>query len=141
MVLLDTDLLSLLEWTESPIAQRLQVRLEKLQENEIATSIIHFEEQTRGWLTVLAKARRMKDQIEAYRRLHAILDLYCSLQVLDFGEQAAIAFARLSKAKTRLGTMDLKIAAIALTNEATLLTRNVRDFQKIPGLKVEDWTK
>jgi tRNA(fMet)-specific endonuclease VapC len=37
--------------------------------------------------------------------------------------------------------MDLKIAAIALAHTATLVTRNTRDFEKIAGLKIEDWTK
>jgi tRNA(fMet)-specific endonuclease VapC len=35
--------------------------------------------------------------------------------------------------------MDLKIASIALANGATLLTRNTRDFQKVPGLQIENW--
>jgi len=35
--------------------------------------------------------------------------------------------------------MDLKIASIVLVHGATLLTNNVRDFEKVPGLKVEDW--
>ena len=35
--------------------------------------------------------------------------------------------------------MDLKIAAIVIANEASLLSRNLMDFSKIPGLKVEDW--
>ena len=38
------------------------------------------------------------------------------------------------------GTMDLKIAAITIANDATLLTRNVVDFQRIPNLRIEDWT-
>jgi tRNA(fMet)-specific endonuclease VapC len=36
--------------------------------------------------------------------------------------------------------MDLKIAAIVLAHDATLLSRNLSDFRKVPGLKVEDWT-
>jgi tRNA(fMet)-specific endonuclease VapC len=35
--------------------------------------------------------------------------------------------------------MDLKIAATAIANNATLLSRNLKDFNKVPGLKVEDW--
>ena len=39
----------------------------------------------------------------------------------------------------RIGAMDLKIASIALANNATLLSRNLKDFGKVPDLKVEDW--
>ena len=42
-------------------------------------------------------------------------------------------------AKIRLGTMDLKIAAIALVNDALLLTANRRDFERVPALRVENW--
>jgi tRNA(fMet)-specific endonuclease VapC len=37
--------------------------------------------------------------------------------------------------------MDLRVAAVALTLKATVLTRNLRDFEKVPGLIVEDWSK
>ena len=40
----------------------------------------------------------------------------------------------------RIGTMDLKIAAIVLAHDATLLTKNLSDFRKVPGSKVADWT-
>lgn len=53
---------------------------------------------------------------------------------------AAAEFERLRKQRIRIGTMDLKIAAIALANNATLLSKNLRDFGKVPGLKVEDWS-
>lgn len=49
-------------------------------------------------------------------------------------------YARLRQAKICVGTMDLKIAAIALANDVTLLTRNLSDFGKLPYLKSEDWS-
>jgi tRNA(fMet)-specific endonuclease VapC len=45
------------------------------------------------------------------------------------------------KTKVRVGAMDLKIAAVALANSVAVITRNIGDFSKIPGLKAEDWTK
>ncbi|HZZ79499.1 MAG TPA: type II toxin-antitoxin system VapC family toxin [Gemmataceae bacterium] len=50
-------------------------------------------------------------------------------------------YIELKEKKTRAPTMDLRIASIVLANDATLLTRNLRDFQRIPGLKVEDWSR
>lgn len=65
---------------------------------------------------------------------------YRRVKILDFDHQAAVEFDRLQKQRIRIGTMDLKIAAIALANNATLLSRNLKDFGKVPGLKVEDWS-
>ena len=79
-------------------------------------------------------------EIEAYRRLNRNLDGFCECRVLDFEERAAAELQRLRRMKIRIGTMDLKIAAISLVHEATLLSRNLVDFKKVPGLKVEDWT-
>jgi tRNA(fMet)-specific endonuclease VapC len=50
-----------------------------------------------------------------------------------------IIFEQLQKKKVRIGTMDLKIASIALSRNLVLLTRNDRDFIKVPDLKIEDW--
>jgi len=61
--------------------------------------------------------------------------------LLDFDERAAAEFQRLRKLYPRIGSMDLKIAAIVLVQGATLLTRNLADFGKINGLAVEDWTE
>lgn len=140
MVILDTDHVSLLEWGESPEAQRLGARLEHLTTEKIATTIISFEEQTRGWLTSIAKSRTMAQQIQAYRRLKRHLVNYCRMIVLDFDGTAAAEFQRLRKLRLRMGTMDLKIAAVVLSHNATLLTRNLVDFRTVPGLKIEDWT-
>ena len=96
----------------------------------------------RGWMAVVAKTRKVKDQIDAYRRLSRQLRIFRSVAViLEFDENAAIEFQRLKKDHPRLGTMDLKIAAIALTHRATLVSRNERDFRQIAGIALENWTK
>jgi tRNA(fMet)-specific endonuclease VapC len=60
--------------------------------------------------------------------------------VLEFDSRAAAEFERLQRLRLRIGTMDLKIAAVALTHDATVLTKNFKDFSRVPGLRVEDWT-
>jgi tRNA(fMet)-specific endonuclease VapC len=62
------------------------------------------------------------------------------IPLLPFDNRAAAEFDRLRQSRIRIGTMDLKIAAIALANDATLLTRNLSDFRKVPGLRAEDWS-
>lgn len=141
MVILDTDNVSLLERSDQPFGARLRDRLLQLRPEDYATTIISYEEQCCGWLSSLAKAKSMLEQIERYQRLARHLQNYCGLRVLPFDERAAIEFQRLKSAKIRVGTMDLRIAAIALALDATLLTRNLRDFIKVPGLKIEDWTR
>jgi len=141
MVILDTDHVSLLEHADHPLQERLSKRLSGLTEAEVATSVISYEEQCRGWLGALAKAKLVKDEITAYSRLIIQLRNYCAINVVPFDERAAVELQRLKSAKIRVGTMDLKIAAIVLAREATLLTRNLRHFIKVPGLKIEDWTR
>jgi len=139
MYILDTDHLSLLGRANSPEAQRLRFRLARLKPEERVTTIITFEEQMRGWMSHLAQARSLTQQVEAYRRLKEFLDRYLKITVLEFDDAAAAEFERLKQARLRIGTMDLKIAAIALAHGATVLTRNLKDFSRVPSLRAEDW--
>jgi tRNA(fMet)-specific endonuclease VapC len=69
-------------------------------------------------------------------------DHFSVLKYLDQPKFAALAageFMRLRRQGVRIGSLDLKIASIALVQGATLLSANVRDFRKVPGLKVENW--
>ena len=141
MYILDTDMISLLESVStSPEAQRLRFRMARLKPEEHITTIITFEEQVRVWTAYLAQKRTMAQQVGAYRRLKCVLNRYLKLTVLEFDEAAAAEFERMQKSRIRIGMMDLKIAAIALTQNATLLTRNTKDFSKGPGLHIEDWS-
>lgn len=141
MYILDTDHLSLLGRADSPGAQRLRFRLAGLKPEERITTIITFEEQMRGWMSHLAQSRSLVRQVEAYRRLKEFLDRYLKITVLEFDEAAAAEFERLKQSRLRIGAMDLKIASIALAHNATVLTRNLKDFNRVSGLRVEDWTE
>ncbi len=140
MVVLDTDHLSLLLLAESEAAEKIAMRLASRHIRELTTTIVTYEEQTRGWLAQIACARNLPQEIEAYQRLKTSLQDFCTMEVLDFDDEAAAEYRRLRGMKIRIGTMDLKIAAIALTHGETLLSRNLVDFKKVPGLTVEDWT-
>jgi tRNA(fMet)-specific endonuclease VapC len=142
MYILDTDHISVTESAStSAEGQRLRLRLAALKPEERITTIITFEEQVRGWMSYLAQARSLTKQVGAYRRLKGVLDRYLTIIVLEFDEAAAVEFQRLQGLRLRIGTMDLKIAAIALARGGTVLTRNVKDFGVVPGLRVEDWTQ
>lgn len=49
-------------------------------------------------------------------------------------------YEQLRQQKIRIGTRDLRIGAIALSAGGTVVTRNARDFLRIPGLSIENWT-
>ena len=140
MVVLDTDHLSLLERPASGPGERLRQRILSIGADQFTTTIITFDEQTRGWLSFAGQARTVGEQVEAYKRLRKHLDNYRALVVLDFDQEAAWQLQRLQKLRLRIGTMDLKIAAIVLVHDATLLSRNLQHFGQVPGLKVEDWS-
>ena len=140
MIILDTDHLSVLERREQPAVGHLLTRLAEQPTSEVMTTVISYEEQMRGWMAYIARARSMTQQITAYGRLLSHVENYRHIRVLGFDEAAAAAFQRLRRRHRRIGTMDLKIAAIVLSRRATLLSRNLRDFSQIPDLHVEDWT-
>lgn len=141
MYILDTDHLSLLGQTSGTPAQQLRARLTEFNIEQRVTTIITFEEQLRGWMAVLAQSRSVRRQVAVYERLQRILNSFSQLTVLEFDDAAAAQFEGLRQVRLRVGTMDLKIAAIALSRDATVLTRNLRDFGQVPHLRVEDWTR
>ncbi len=141
MIILDTDCISLLERDNTDAARLRQRLAEEVSPLDAATTIITFEEQMRGWLAYIAKARTLENQITAYAKLSRFLDNYRAIPVLPFDEVAAAEFRRLQALKIRVGAMDLKIAAITLAQNALLITRNLSDFEQVPHLRLADWTK
>jgi tRNA(fMet)-specific endonuclease VapC len=106
-----------------------------------ATTVISLEEHLRGWLAAIHGARSVERQIVFYRELLDLISFFRRWTVLSFNERAAKTFAELRKQGVRIGSMDLKIASIVMAHNAMLLSANLRDFEKVPGLRVEDWIK
>lgn len=140
MRVFDTNHISVLE-RRGPEADRLLARLANVPTQEIRVTVISYEERIRGWMAAIAAAKNSSAQVMQYERLLAQLENYCNLSILPFDEEAAARFDELRKFHRRHSAPDLKIAAITLVNDATLLTQNERDFRAIEGLKFEDWTR
>jgi tRNA(fMet)-specific endonuclease VapC len=95
----------------------------------------------RGWISALAKAKSPKAELPIYSRLVSHVDAYRRMKIVPFEEAAFEQMESFRQQRIRLGTMDLKIAAIVMAVEGVLVTRNVADFEKIPDLQIEDWSK
>ena len=143
MIILDTDHLSELQSFASDRGARLSARLEASTDSDIRIGVISYEEQVRGWMARINAEKSVARQVLWYDRLLLMLGFYeqQASSVLRFDEAAASLFEILRGRKVRIGSNDLKIAAIALSNDATLLSANLADFRQVPGLRVEDWLR
>jgi tRNA(fMet)-specific endonuclease VapC len=139
MILLDTDHVSVFRFAEHPRALALGDRLESSSEGPYAATVISFEEQARGWLAEISRARIAAKQVHRYEELAKTVEFFRKWRIIRFDARAAEEFGRLRKQHRRVGASDLKIAAIALVNGALLLTANLRDYSQVPGLRVENW--
>ena len=139
MIVLDTDHISILQHVDSDLAAALQRRLARSPDTDVATTAITVEEQSRSWLSLISRYADARRQVAYYDRFVATFRFFAKWRVVPFDDAAAVRFQELRSARIRIGSTDLKIAAICLVNDATLLSRNLSDFVHVPGLHVEDW--
>lgn len=137
MILLDTDHVSVLNRPESGRGAKLFARPATVSTAAVHVSIVSVEEQMRGWLASIAKARQAVRQVSSYRELAGLFRYFDKFNIVLFDDAAADIMSILRP--IQIGTMDKKIAAIALANGALLLTANRRDFEQVPGLNVANW--
>ena len=140
MILLDTDHTTFLKYPDSERGRRMIDRLNAVSASEvIGVAIVTVEERMRGWLAVIAKEKSALRQVVGYRELALLFEFYEQFEIVPFDEAAARRFDDLRRKKLRIGSRDLKIAATALVNDALLLSANLTDFERVPGLRVENW--
>jgi tRNA(fMet)-specific endonuclease VapC len=139
--ILDTDAMTV--WLDPRHALRDNVarRFVGLGALQRVTTVVSLQEQVRGWLSEIHRARKASEIIGAYANLHTAFKGYCEFEVLAYDRAAQNRFEDFRRQKIRVPTMDLRIACIALVSNATLLTRNVRDFRQVPGLTFEDCSR
>ena len=135
LFILDTDHVSLHQ-RKSPI---VTARIENCSKEELAITVVTVGEQMRGRLAQLGQ--RKVDLIAVYELLRATSEYFCGLRILPFDAIAQQIYQELRSHKLHAGKLDLRIAAIALSLSATIVTRNTRDFEQVPGLKIEDWSR
>jgi tRNA(fMet)-specific endonuclease VapC len=139
MILLDTDHLSILVNARASTHGTLLRRMEAAGTEFFGVPVVAAEEQCRGWLAEVTRQRDVDRQVLAYDNLAKLFDFLGHWAIVRFDTRAATEFKALRKQLRRMGTQDLKIAAIALANGALLLSANLRDFRQVPGLRVDNW--
>jgi tRNA(fMet)-specific endonuclease VapC len=134
----DTDHLSLNQRFDPSVTARLTHF--DYREHQLLTTVINHQEQIAGRFEQIHRAKDSVALVEAYRLFKATIDYFKPWQFLDYDDRAEHHFQSARKSGIRIGTMDLRIAAICIVNNAILITRNRKDFQQVPDLKFEDWS-
>lgn len=135
--ILDTDHVTLFQHSYPKISQRART----VGSSNIFVTTVTLEEQLRERLAGISRSATKPERLAvAYENLRKTLLYFCSVNLLNFDDAAYNCYQSLHQQKIRIGTQDLRIAAIALANQATLVTRNQQDFSKVSSLSLEDWT-
>jgi tRNA(fMet)-specific endonuclease VapC len=138
MFVLDTDTLNLVFRGHPRVVARRSV----VPSSEIAIAIITRIELLQGRFAFLFKAATAAELRRAQELLEQTEQALATIaEVLPIEEGAADEFDRLRQNRKlkKIGRGDLLIAAITLANRATLVTRNLKDFRLVPGLRIENW--
>ncbi|MDJ0800930.1 MAG: type II toxin-antitoxin system VapC family toxin [Calothrix sp. MO_167.B12] len=139
LYILDTDHVSLLLQGNKPVASRVaQVDL------NLAITIITVQEIFNGWIVKINDPNQSNNLVNLYNKLWITQQYFKAVTIINFDTTAYTCYENLLKENKKLNKKklqkDLRIAAIALSNNAVMVTRNHKDFSQIPGLSLEDWT-
>ncbi len=136
LYIFDTDTLTLYERMNPAVVRNVFYHLA----DDIRVSSITVEEQLAGWFGALRSARTPQQIEAAHVRLSAAVRLLSNWDIVPFTAPAEARYQSLLKQRLNVGGNDLRIAAIALEVGAAVVTRNRRDFARVPGVVWEDWS-
>src|SRR5262245_33914054 len=133
--LLDTDHVTLYQHGHPQVTQRLSTE----PHGTVGISVVTLEETLRGRLAVVSGSTGLK-RIRAYAHLLASWQLLQPFPIAPYDQTCEDEFQKLRSLRLRIGSQDLRIAAPALANKLTAVTRNRVDFGQVPNLMIEDWS-
>lgn len=138
MIAFDTDILSDILRGDPVLARRAS----SYSIDEQLVPIVVVEEILRGRFNAIRSAEAGQSRLtmdRAYQLFEATLVAFRRFRSLSYTSAAHDQFQAWRAQKIRIGTHDLRIAAICVTHSAMLVTRNKRDFDQVPGLRFEVW--
>jgi tRNA(fMet)-specific endonuclease VapC len=135
LFILDTDIVTLLQRSHARVCQNVHAHLPA----QLAITVLTVEEQLSGWYAWLRNAKQPAQLARGYQELVDAVRFFGSWQILSFSVSAIARYDHLTTLKLNVRKMDLRIAAVVLENGGVLVTRNLRDFQRVPNLIVENW--
>src|SRR5438309_1376402 len=114
MLLLDTDAVSIFLNDAASLHSTLQQRLARPGSPAYATSVVSYQEEVKGWLGAINRAKTPGQLLSAYKSLHGMQGGFRRLRILPFDAAAQALFEQFRRQKLRTPTMDLRIACVAL---------------------------
>ena len=138
MIMFDTDIVSDYFFGAAGIVARIS----RLNPTDFFLPIVGVEEMIRGRLDVIRQSQAQNASIPVDVAYYLFSNTLGDLQKFRFLPYSATAhefFVSWRKSKIRASSQDLRIAAIAVAHQATLVTRNRRDFEVVPGLSLDVW--
>ena len=133
---LDTDTLSLFQRGHPIVTKRCAAK----SPGELVITVSSVEEQHSGRLRFIRKVRKPDELPRVYQSPIETVRSLSKLPIISFSPAAFARYSQLIGLKLDVGRMDLRIAATVVDLGGILVTRNVRDFSRIPGLILEDWS-
>jgi tRNA(fMet)-specific endonuclease VapC len=136
LYVLDTDVLTLYRKGRPTVIQNVVAHLQ----DDLTITVITVEEQLTGWYRVIRQTKKPDELARVYQEMAVAVMALATWSVLSLTEPAIQRYEQLKALKLNIAKMDLRIAAITLEHGGILVTRNLRDFQQVPGLTLENWT-
>ncbi|PSF36005.1 nuclease [Aphanothece hegewaldii CCALA 016] len=137
---LDTDHVSLLLQGNQAVLSRVIRHYPN-----VAITIVTVQEIFNGWIIRINNPTQTTNLVRLYTNLWTATEYFKGERILNFDDNANAYYQRLLNENQQLNKKrlqkDLRIAAIALSVNGIMVTRNQRDFSQVPDLIIEDWTQ
>ena len=134
---LDTDVFTLFQLDTQPVVERVEAASKA--GHMVGLCTVTVEEQFTGWMKRLNTAKTGSAYATASSLFARAIRLWGKFPIAPETEASRTTVQQFIKLKLNVGKNDLRIASVVLDLGAILVTRNLVDYRRIPGLKFEDW--